>query len=261
MKKYLLGLILTTLFTPNTFAAEKDANANTAFSGVYAGLHLGYLNAKDKGNETLYSPGNPPDPTWAYQSLKPRGILYSLSAGYNYKINQRFLVGLEGELGGANADDRTLQNYPIDDGCSNKCYPVSSKVKFSYSIRPRIGVLLNQEKTLLYVTGGLEGARIKRSFSWDTTDPIASISNNNEDNSRISKSDWQTGWSAGAGIEHLIADQVTARLEFRHTDLGSKNIDTTSVYASNADIASGERHIDHMNYKDNSLRLGVVYHY
>jgi outer membrane immunogenic protein len=129
----------------------------------------------------------------------------------------------------------------------------------NYALRPRIGVLLNEEKTLIYLTGGLEGAKIKRSFGWDTTQfPLAV---GNEERSHISKSDWQTGWSVGAGLEHLIANQVTARVEYKHSDLGSQNIDATSVYSNNEAISLGDKHINRMDYKDDSIRLGVIYHY
>lgn len=259
MKKYLLTILLTTLLSLEVFAADQDLNVKTAFDGMYAGLNLGYLNGKDKGNETYYNPPDLPNPSYAFQSLKPKGMLYSLSVGYNHKINKNFLVGLEGEVGGVNANDNTFQTYSPDDGCSGKCYSVSSEVKVNYSLRPRIGVLLNEEKTLIYLTGGLEGAKIKRSFGWDiTAGPSAS---GNEDRSHISKSDWQTGWSVGAGLEHLIANQVTARVEYKHSDLGSQNIDATSVYSTDLAILSGDKHIDRLDYKDDSIRLGVIYHY
>ena len=263
MKKYLLGILLTTLFANNLFAADQNVNTNSAFNGAYAGINLGYLHAKDKGNETYYDPPAAPDPAFAFQSLKPKGALYSLSVGYNHKLNSNVLVGLEGEFGGTNADDRTFQTYSVDDGvdddCSGKCYGVSSAVKMNYSLRPKLGMLFNQEKTLLYVTGGLEGAKIKRSFSWDSTADVDA--NGNEDRSSISKNNWQTGWSLGAGVEHLIANQVTARIEYKHSDLGSKDIDATSVYSTNFAISGGDQHINRMDYKDDSLRLGVIYHY
>ena len=37
----------------------------------------------------------------------------------------------------------------------------------------------------------------------------------------ITESTTETGWTAGAGIEALLTEKVTGRVEYRHTDLGT----------------------------------------
>lgn len=40
-----------------------------------------------------------------------------------------------------------------------------------------------------------------------------------------SRSDTQSGWTAGLGADYAFGERLSARLEYRHTDYGTKRVD------------------------------------
>jgi outer membrane immunogenic protein len=61
---------------------------------------------------------------------------------------------------------------------------------------------------------------------------------------------WQDGWTLGIGSEYNFYQNLTAKLEYRYTDLGSK-----SIYASNSSSTQTQ------NTRQNELNVGVAYHF
>jgi len=70
------------------------------------------------------------------------------------------------------------------------------------SLRGRAGIAL--DRFLLYGTAGLAGTELELSSAGDS------------DSTDL----W--GWTAGAGVEGMITDNITARVEYRFTDYDSK---------------------------------------
>lgn len=77
------------------------------------------------------------------------------------------------------------------------------------SLRARAGIAL--DRFLLYGTAGLAGTDLELSSAAG------------KDNQDL----W--GWTAGAGVEGLITDNITARVEYRFTDYGSENFNLGGV--------------------------------
>ena len=57
------------------------------------------------------------------------------------------------------------------------------------------------------------------------------------------------GWAAGVGVEYAFLNNVTGRIEYRHTDLGKATFAATSVNSAE----QGN------NVKLDDVRLGVAY--
>ena len=53
-----------------------------------------------------------------------------------------------------------------------------------------------------------------------------------------------TGWTAGAGVEFKLADQVSANVDYRYSNYGTQTFNGNTV-----------------GLTDNSLRVGVNYHF
>ena len=102
--------------------------------------------------------------------------------GYNIQTNQHFVVGIEGDVTASGKNG------------SNGTYDV--KNNWDATLRGRVGYAVN--KVLIYGTGGVAFGGVQNAG--------ASATN--------------TGWTAGAGIEAAVTQNVTARVEYRHTDLG-----------------------------------------
>ena len=65
-------------------------------------------------------------------------------------------------------------------------------------------------QTLLYLTGGLAYGGVR-----STRPPAPGAA------TFASYSDWRTGWTLGGGLEHAFTPNMTARIEYRYTDLGT----------------------------------------
>lgn len=88
------------------------------------------------------------------------------------------------------------------------------------------------------------GAEIKRAW-FDTDYPGESSSS----------TDWQHGWTAGAGIEHMFTSHATIRLEYRYSDYGKETIDTSALF----DLGLGSSYKEKQNFDEHSIRIGVGY--
>ena len=95
-------------------------------------------------------------------SLKPRGVLAGLQAGYNWQID-KVLVGIEFDGNWMDGTaSRTLTNFgpPLNRG---DVLTTDVNSEFLTTIRPRLGVVF--DRFLVYVTGGLAFATIKTTNS------------------------------------------------------------------------------------------------
>jgi outer membrane immunogenic protein len=106
--------------------------------------------------------------------------------GYNVQTNQHLVLGIEGDVMAAGKKG------------SNSTYDVDNN--WDATLRGRVGYAW--DKFMIYGTGGVAVGGLK------STTPV-------------SESSTKTGWTAGLGIEAALTNNVTTRLEYRHTDLGT----------------------------------------
>jgi len=104
-------------------------------------------------------------------------------AGANWQWGN-FVVGAEGDI-----------LYPFRDGSGGG---ISVEQGLNGSLRARAGVAL--DRFLVYGTGGAALTELELSGGG------------------ISDDDTLWGWTAGAGVEAMVLDNVTARIEYRYTD-------------------------------------------
>ncbi len=108
-------------------------------------------------------------------------------AGYNYQVNN-WVAGLEADA--------------VLSGAEGSGGGINVNQNWSASLRLRAGYSL--ESFLLYGTGGLavSGTELSGGGSKET--------------------ETQLGWTIGAGIESMITDNVSARVEYRYSDYEDK---------------------------------------
>ena len=116
-------------------------------------------------------------------------------AGYDHKVGSRIVVGAEGGVQ-FGADDSIVR-----DGAAR----VTVDPKRSFDLTARAGYLVG-DNTLLYARGGYTNARVKTTVA--DAAGVRSASANRD------------GWLVGGGIEHAISDAISARAEYRYSDLG-----------------------------------------
>ncbi|QJR04170.1 porin family protein [Sphingobium yanoikuyae] len=114
-------------------------------------------------------------------------------AGYDHQLTDKIVVGVEAGFDIAADDASRVGGSLIDPN-------------YSFDIGARAGYVVGGN-TLLYVRGSYENMRARIALS-DTS-------------GTLSGHDSFDGWGVGAGVERFVADKVTARIEYRYSDLGN----------------------------------------
>jgi outer membrane immunogenic protein len=122
------------------------------------------------------------------------GGLVGGTVGYNYQINNQFVLGVEGDWDWADLKKNggnALGNY------------YKNKVDDLVTVRARAGYAI--DRALLYVTGGYAGAEDKIS--------VPGVYSSNE---------WRNGGVIGAGVEYAFTNNISAKAEYLYAPLGDK---------------------------------------
>ena len=115
---------------------------------------------------------------------------------YDYEVAPSVVIGAQAEFNVAASDDF---------GAMNNATGIEVNPRYAFDLTARAGYLVTPE-TLLYVRGGYSNTRVR-------TTTLA-------DSERMSASDNRDGWLIGGGAERMITDHISARLEYRYSDLG-----------------------------------------
>jgi len=189
-------LLLSLTLTTHLYAQE-----NINWSGPFVGVDVGYTWTTDKKNN------NSRDGNHYYSKNEDNGGLVGVSTGYNFMVNENWLLGITGEYATYDAQDsyNNLQN-----GVPNNVITVSS-IEQKVSLLAKLGYLID-DKTLLFVTGGYSTAEISREYDQESP------------NRREKHKDWQNGWTIGLGGDYFFYKNFSANLEYRYTDFGTDNV-------------------------------------
>lgn len=127
-------------------------------------------------------------------------------AGANWQWGN-FVVGAEGDV-----------LFPWRD---NSAGGITADQGLNGSLRARAGIAL--DRFLLYGTAGLAGTELELSSAAGSDEQAL----------------W--GWTAGAGVEGMITDNITARVEYRYTDYADETFNLGGG-AVNSDLTTSTIH-------------------
>jgi outer membrane immunogenic protein len=184
--------------------------------------------------------------------------------GYNWQLGN-YVVGGEGDIAWKNAQS-TASLYVTTLGSGafrTESFNGSIKQNWDSSIRARAGYLITPW-TLIYGTGGVAFGEVKGSFGY-----AANISCGGSFCSQTSGaanwSDTRVGWTAGAGVETVVAANWKARFEYRFTDFGtySKSIPLAYSCAGVGCTASpvSSNAVVNLHPTFHTFRVGLAYNF
>ena len=179
-------------------------------------------------------------------TLNPNGFIGGLQAGYNWQINQNWLLGIEADADWSGGSASRTLTYVGAAGVANNDFMANStKSTFLATLRPRLGVTFDQ--SLLYVTGGLAIGTLQ------TTDSFGSFGGASV--GTVNSSTTRTGWTVGGGFEYAFARNWSAKAEYLHVDLGNFNasIPSCAICAVGSDVTVNHK------YTEEIARVGVNY--
>lgn len=151
------------------------------------------------------------------------GPFAGVFAGGNYQFG-RFVAGIEGDWQRSNLTGNNQQLTPIGvtGAGPGGPYTISTTIKDNESVRGRLGFAFN--RFVLFGTGGFVWGDLSSSYALLGSAPFAANSGS------------LSGWTAGAGLDYALTDNVFGRIEYRYTELktsGFVNVATDSADAAN----------------------------
>jgi outer membrane immunogenic protein len=156
-----------------------------SWAGLYAGLQLG---------------GAWNDTTWRLFSQRGSGFLYGGQLGYNFQFDQ-LVLGAEGDLSGSTLKVDSQCTAVVGSNCE-------TKLDYLGSLRGRAGVAV--DRFMFYADGGVAFAGYR--FA-QTALLLQSWSNK-----------VHVGWTAGAGVEYAITDNIIGGVEYNYYQFPSETL-------------------------------------
>ena len=238
MKRLHSLLLVSSLFivpTSPVMAADVIGVGDGYWSGPYIGLHGGYSWGSSEAtydNKIFRSLAGPVE-------LEPEGVYGGFQAGYNYRLNSTWVLGLEADVALASISDEitdTLGNLAD----RSKDDTIEAETDWAGTLRGRIGYVA--DSLLIFATGGLAFASSEVTSS-DCDGPSNANCITTSDDEMLS------GLAVGAGAELMISDSLSAKLEYLYTDYSSINYFSDDPWSSEAQSSS------------QNIRAGVNYHF
>jgi opacity protein-like surface antigen len=245
----------------------------TEWSGPYVGADFGWISgsaSNDREDAQLQQLAG-----FNLASEQMSDPIGGVHAGYNFGLNNRYIVGLEGDFDWTDTSEGlaasnlipTSSNVfcPQSNTCITQTYSLSDdrsslrELDWLSSFRGRAGALL-QPDLLVYATGGVAFAQASVSSSVaqietqtsSCSGPICAPGDTyNDVNSNIHHfSDTRTlvGYALGGGAEFKFRKSISARVEYLYYGFGEQDFGLFPTAPTKVDI------------HENVLRLGLSYY-
>ncbi len=193
------------------------------------------------------------------------GAIGGIQAGYNWQL-QSWLIGVEADFQWSGQKGSIA--FCATAGCPAGSLTANADYKLNWfgTVRGRLG-LLATNNILVYGTGGLAYGHVNvDATSGFSGSPLTAASS----------STTRIGWTVGAGVEALLSEHWSAKLEYLYMDLGS--VDTTlggSTTSSTVDLLNTPSQGFHTvttttttaagamssRIRDNIVRVGLNYRF
>lgn len=225
------------LLASGASALAQDLN----WTGAYAGAHVGYSWGNASTTDNIKDWCTPGDTACIAKYVGPfgygvGGAFGGGTAGYNYQF-QGAVFGIEGDLGymdlsGGRTSESSSPEFHQNETTSGGLYG---------DITGRAGILLTPQ-ALVYGKGGF--AFYDGSSEQKTTKP-GFVSHD---------TGTFTGWVAGGGLEYLLTEKISLKIEYLHFGFGDQGGDQTST--SDGYVFSNKTSLD-----ADSVKVGINYHF
>ena len=204
-----------------------------AWAGPYVGLQAGYI----WGDADVSSWSSDPRDTheFSIEDFNVDGWTGGIFAGYNWRVGNDILLGVEGSWNYVSADDTIIVPPAVGNSLE---FGAKVEQEWDASLRLRAG--MDMGDYMPYITGGIAwaGVNIKGYRDGEILD---------ENDATL------TGWTVGAGVEKKIDENLIARIQYRYSDYGDE---TWGIGHEDSDVDTGE-----IEYSAHMLTVGVSYRF
>jgi outer membrane immunogenic protein len=183
-RSLLLGIAIIGAGIGNAAAADFVDTDISDWTGFYGTLSAGYVGIGLDGTQTDGTGfDSESDTSWS------DGAAFGLGLGYNHDMGD-FVFGLDGDVSLLTNENRLEMKQTVE-------------ADYDWFATARLRAGYDADGTLLYATGGL--AALGADF----------------DDGTNSHKETFVGWTAGAGIEHMMSDSISIKAEALYADVGS----------------------------------------
>jgi high affinity Mn2+ porin len=201
-----IGCAIGTAFANCPFAIAADLPPNLPvkapiraliydWTGFYVGGHFGY------GDASL-GPGTNPIPLQGvFLPPSPTGLIDGFQAGYNRQLSNHLVLGVEADASFPSPID-VPRLVPA---------PFNTTIDYVGTLRGRAGYAF--ERWMPYLTGGFAWGHAHVNVNDGAGGLVATING------------YQTGWTAGAGVEFAVSGNWSAKAEYDYIDLSRRTYD------------------------------------
>lgn len=197
------------------------AVADNAFSGFQVGATMGHEEASmDWEADSFLAPVLPPvtiSPSGDdSESLDDSAFAYGVFGGYNFAINEKWIIGAELAFQDSDISD-SLDSIP---GLGPNNTSAKVQVNASYLLGVKGGYLIN-ESLMAYST---LSATLTEVESSSTCPSDGSLCNPGSPAKSSKDDDDITGWALALGVEKSLTDNLSVRAEYRYAELGTAEL-------------------------------------
>lgn len=230
--KYVLSMALASTMLSSVVVQEVDADpvsvqdAPHDWRGSYFGVQGGGVFGSDATAEVSANQAAPQEGVEFAREDLILGSLNQLGTVFTQGPTDSDFDGVHGGISGGYNFQSGNVVFGIDNDFSFTSVDESSdlgtvELRTLSSVRGRVGFAI--DRVLPYVTGGLAYGNVRASEPGGGSD-----------------SQFQFGWTAGAGVEAALTDYVSARVQYTYSDLGSDTFNSDAV--GDVDIDLGGIH-------------------
>lgn len=245
MKKILMASAALLTMVASASAADLYAKAPAYaapvnnWAGFYVGVNAGYAGGESAlGADATALGGLGAVGTL---NLKSNGFLGGAQIGYNWQAGQ-FLYGFEADIQGSDIKSNLgLGAFAGGGGGGLGLGDIGTTVDYFGTVRGRIGVM-PWERSVVYATGGL-------AYGQTTTNYLFPLGSNTK-----------IGWTVGAGIEYMIAQNWSLKTEYLYVDLGKDDLNLGALAALGGGVIPGGISLTEQT-RMHVVRAGANYHF
>jgi len=194
------------------------------WGGIYVGINGGYAFGGSKWTPATGS---------GTGSFNVNGGLVGGTLGANFQSGQ-FVFGVEGDVDWTDIRG-SLSSTTVTGICAAASCTYQTSNDWLGTVRGRVGYAF--DRVLLYATGGGAFGNVKATLT--TTAPTFTGSTDST----------EFGWTAGAGVEFALTDNVTAKVEYLFVDLSNGSCSITVCTAATAAVP--------VSFSANLVRAGI----
>lgn len=220
MKGLLIGTALATLLGGTALAADYGQPVNPfvpqvpvySWTGAYLGLQGGYGWGDSEYDFSFEDPLGQFEPFAGALNLEPNGFVGGGHLGALFQWNW-LVIGAEGDIEFNTMDDAAAVDFVDAFGNVVASAQASTSYNWSASARGRVGLAF--DRVLVYGTGGYAYSDVDLNFRGRVFDGAGATIGT----FLASSDEGLSGWTAGGGVDALVGYNMSARIEYRYTDL------------------------------------------